>query len=224
MSEDWKEEMTDEEFRYACYMSMPSIHRKINDLISTDVFTEEMFSELESYLEEDPTYWEKIFLRDNISVSAMEMILRKDVLDLHTSKLNYFTIYAMYGGSRESHGNICTVPVEDRIRIMTLFLEKGADINEQCAEDNSSLLVQYIKSIIEESDIYCGEAGDMIARQSLLDVYHILPFLLQNGADPLLASKSGVTAMTLVRPDVDAFPYLSDETWQFIQDELAKYA
>ena len=208
---------------------MFATYETINALLTTGVFTHESYEIVKN---EDTL---DLLDTEFISLSALDYLTQHVVGPEH----NLLVTVAMY-----QH-----IPVDDRIRLMTRLLEKGTDVNNQCSWLGNSVLAEYIECVDshgnegamwvevdgvawdpnqdfppneedEEEEEEEEDDVDESRRLLLLDARRIVTFLLENGADPLLENKQGVSPIARnTRP----YYYITPAFVAFLEEEMRKY-
>ena len=200
---------------------MFATYETINALLTTGVFTHESYEIVKN---EDTL---DLLDTEFISLSALDYLTQHVVGPEH----NVLATVASYG----------YIPVDDRIRLMTRLLEKGMDVNNQCDWSGNSVLAEYIEWVEnqdndgvawdpnqdfppneedEEEEEEEEDDVDESRRLLLLDARRIVTFLLENGADPLLENKQGVSPIARnTRP----YYYITPAFVAFLEEEMRKY-
>lgn len=194
-------------------------YETINALLTTGVFTHESYEIVKN---EDTL---DLLDTEFISLSALDYLIQHVVGPEH----NVLTTVASYS----------YIPVDDRIRLMTRLLEKGTDVNNQCYWSGNSVLAEFIEWVEnqdndgvawdpnqdfppneDEEEEEEEDDVDESRRLLLLDARRIITFLLENGADPLLENKRGVSPMAR---NTRHYYYITSDFVAFLEEEMRKY-
>jgi hypothetical protein len=181
---------------------------RMNDLVTAEVFTHEVFEELVaevSRLRYPGIHM--LFMASNISSSAMEYMIENNIVT------DGFSLVIIATKNR--------IHIDERLRLMSRFLEKGADVNDQCFRSGESVLSDFIEWV-DEGNWEDLMPDDVEGRRSMIeDNKRLLTFLLENGADPLLENKEGVSPISR---HAEPYRYMTTDLILFFGDEMRKYA
>lgn len=126
-----------------------------------------------------PEEWSRLLTDyDVLTQEVLEAFLSEDMLDLNHNTLLFYVLSL----KRDIH------PSQQRDMAETL-LDAGVDVNECAGEYRTPFLMEYLEEVLYEIE---GEDVEESVRI-------LLPWLLEQGADPLLEDRMGMNALDLVR-------------------------
>lgn len=154
-------------------------------LLMEEKFTKEVYDTLHRLFgPRSPTEWTSLLIKKSSNFPAIHFFLDHGELDLHCSDYSIVRYVLNHG----------LYDPESKRELLDKLFAQGADVNEQEPRFRSSLLNYYIDHMI-----YNVMYDELEMNSVLNELYVMVPYLLQKGADPLLEDRNGQNTIQTVQ-------------------------